>query len=1000
MQPSDPVQFLRAVLPDQGLYIAWVKKPTGGVFNAVFNTVEELAAFILAADAQGNDAYHACATYQHREGVWNSSKEKMEIRCQANAWGARSLWLDIDAGSGKAYGTAHDAAQAVAEFSRHAGLPAPLYVGSGYGLHCYWPLACNLNPADWLRLASGLRNAAVQHGLAVDASCTTDIARVLRTPGTHNRKYDAVARVDCGPVVGPYPIELFAHLLALSAPTAAVPVQAVAQAPTALTTAITAGTHDPLYADFVADGCAQLSQLRSNNNRYGPVLEPLWYAAIGVVAWCADGAEKAHAWSSAHPNYSHNETDDRLRRARQLTGATTCQKFQSLNPAGCASCPVKGQIKSPISLGYATNRAATALNPSRASVTQSTASPSTAFSPITPSSTSEPQAVPYNLPLTAALRDKLFAEPLPVLPLPWKWSKNRQLVLASEKDGAAHDILICSYPLFLDGVQVGEVGEGVFSYHFKQFLPHTGWSNVVIPAAELMGPNGIPKLFGKGVVVHEPRAFNGYVRAAVDNYNALEKMRTRFDQFGWKDNDTTFLCGARLYGAGGAAKETLGSEEVKERSAWLRPKPNGNLAAWSAAANALFQSGCEVQAFALLCSFAAPLMRWHTVSEGGAIVALHSRGSAKGKSTALAAVSSVWGDKKGLEITNTDTGVSKGITLGVLGNLPIVYDELQDQDPEVIRDFVRIFTNGRDKMRGTTAGTIRHTQSSWQTILVSASNASLTDTLYHSSGIDALAFRVLELPAALPITIDTSKGDNLKKTLEQNAGHAGDAYLKYLLSPDTLSWARQALEAWTAELWSKTKLGTEHRFRIRCLGSVAVAAALVNRLGLLEFDPQRIMNWATDRVVRMRGDAPVTGHDDVASSALAAYLADSIGDTLVMPRAWQAGDKMLLPLVSPARKLYVRFEKANGRLLLAQAPLRAWLLRKEIGYRDFMEDLVGTLVVTAPERKATLSAGTDLPGGQLLCVEVNAHHPALAGVLTNVVALEDVRRQMAASIAK
>lgn len=985
---SNSRDFLRAILPDTGLYIAWCKKVDGGAYNAVFGTIEELAIFIESADANGREVYHACASYIDRKGVWNARKEKFEQRCQANTWGARALWADIDCGVGKSYAEAAVGANHVIAFARAHSLPPPLFVGSGYGLHCYWPLDTNLNPADWFQLASGFKAAAERFGLQLDPSRTTDIASVLRTPGTHNRKYGTTVPVVSGPVVGPYAIANFTPLVMRQSSVAVPNVPTVRQQPTALTTAITEGIYDPFFVDPIADACNQIKQLRDNNNRYGPVLEPLWYACVGVTAFCKDGAEKTHAWSSAHPNYSQSETDDRLKRVRQLSGATTCQKFQSINPAGCASCPHQGKITSPISLGRP------------AATTPLSGSPSTAFSPTTSPSGSRPQLGTSSSPLTGPLREALFGEPLPTLRQPWKWSKNRQLVMQTEKDGQESEILICNYPLYLDGVQVGEVGEGAFSYHFKQFLPHAGWINVVIPAEQLMGPGGIAKLFGKGVVVHEPRAFNSYVRDAVDTYNAAEKLRTRYDQFGWKANETAFLYGSRLYSAG-ASRDMLGSEEVKERSAWLRPKANGTLSAWSAAANALFQQGCEVQAFALLCSFAAPLMRFHTVSEGGAIVALHSRGSAKGKSTALAAVTSVWGDKKGLEITNTDTSVSKGITLGVLGNLPIVYDELQHQDPEVIRDFVRVFTNGRDKMRGTTAGTIRHTQASWQTVLITASNASLTDTLYHSSGIDALAFRVLELPATLPANVDTSKGDSLKKELEQNAGHAGDAYLRYLLQPDVLAWARSALEAWTAELWRKTNLPTEHRFRLRTLGSVAVAAALVNKLGLLAFDPNRIMDWAIAKVMDTRHDAPVTGHDTEASvEALGAYLSEHIHDTLVMPGEYQRGQRIMLPLVSPTRRLSIRYEKANGRLLLALAPLRAWLLRKEIGYSSFVGDLKAGLICVDGRRMTTLAAGTDFPGGQLPCLEVNAFHPAMAGVVTNIVQLEDVRRASLATVGK
>jgi hypothetical protein len=98
----------------------------------------------------------------------------------------------------------------------------------------------------------------------------------------------------------------------------------------------------------IANHCAQMRQMR---DKRGVLPEPLWYANLGVLAFCKDGDQLAHAWSSGDPRYSEAETSERLGRARTLTGPTTCNKFHSLDPAICEACPSFGKITSPAALG-------------------------------------------------------------------------------------------------------------------------------------------------------------------------------------------------------------------------------------------------------------------------------------------------------------------------------------------------------------------------------------------------------------------------------------------------------------------------------------------------------------------------------------------------------------------------------------------------------------------------------------------------------------------------
>lgn len=191
--------FLDCILPDEGLRCAFVQQTKKNYF---FQTNAELAAFVLQWDAAGYTTYHACATYRD-----DSSRKQVNVHAVA------SLWADVDAGPGKPYADADAAVRAVADACATARLPAPLYVCSGRGLHCYWPLDSQLQPQQWRAYATGLRAVLRSAHLQFDPARSCDSASILRTPGTHHRKGEAPLPVVMGPLVEPYPIEQFAFLL-------------------------------------------------------------------------------------------------------------------------------------------------------------------------------------------------------------------------------------------------------------------------------------------------------------------------------------------------------------------------------------------------------------------------------------------------------------------------------------------------------------------------------------------------------------------------------------------------------------------------------------------------------------------------------------------------------------------------------------------------------------------------------------------------------------------
>lgn len=142
-----------------------------------FKTNAELAEKLREIDLGGSAAYHACA-------VFDTDKN----RKQENALAMKSLWLDIDAGEGKPYADANEAYAALNQFVAASGLPKPLTVCSGNGLHAYFLLSAPVEPGKWTVMANNLEILCGQHGLKVDKTRTTDSASILRPPGTYNRK--------------------------------------------------------------------------------------------------------------------------------------------------------------------------------------------------------------------------------------------------------------------------------------------------------------------------------------------------------------------------------------------------------------------------------------------------------------------------------------------------------------------------------------------------------------------------------------------------------------------------------------------------------------------------------------------------------------------------------------------------------------------------------------------------------------------------------------------
>ena len=253
---------------------------------------------------------------------------------------------------------------------------------------------------------------------------------------------------------------------------------------------------------------------------------------------------------------------------------------------------------------------------------------------------------------------------------------------------------------------------------------------------------------------------------------------------------------------------TLGWQEDGSFRA-LPESPQGTLEAWTEAANMLCAGGCEAQTMALLASFASPLMALFP-TDGCAVVSIWG-GRQRGKSTAMTAAASVWGDPKELTVS----------TLGHLNGLPKLSENLANKDPGVVKSLI------------TAASTSAH-PSLW----ISASPTALLAVLFTEPQIAP----GLELEVSVPKPLK-ERGDKnrIESQLRMNRGHAGSAFIARL--GGQAEWAEDKLAERVALIRGETGLGEEHRLSMRAIAACWVAAMLcADRI--LEIDPDRIARWA------------------------------------------------------------------------------------------------------------------------------------------------------------
>lgn len=338
-------QYLRRTYGPEpvGNLIGWIRQGEKvKSFDLTLPKSIEQAARYASAQSLSTDVYFAIGLQKLKPVAGKRGEERGVVALPG-------LWADIDI-RGAAHaadnlpGTEEEALSLIDEIK----LRPSVIVRSGHGLQVHWrfkELYQIENDAERQllkdlssKLQQILRRAASQRGWTLDA--TADLCRLLRVPGTFNRKVEGdVRQVTAEYFPHTYTLDDFRDL-----------VEGV-EIPAQEAITETSPKFPPAQLDLILDGCPWMAHCRDDA---ATLPEPEWYRMLTVVARCEDAERWAHELSRAYPKYSKAETAAKLKHASADKAAPVTCAYVEASLGGeryCSGCAFRGTVRSPIRIG-------------------------------------------------------------------------------------------------------------------------------------------------------------------------------------------------------------------------------------------------------------------------------------------------------------------------------------------------------------------------------------------------------------------------------------------------------------------------------------------------------------------------------------------------------------------------------------------------------------------------------------------------------------------------
>lgn len=887
-QPSDAISltsyfdvetaagFLQSIFAGvDGGYVAISYKGANG-FNTTAFPVGEWEKITSFSESKSDmDLYFAL-------GVLGTSPKRGQRGKIDDVVAIPGLWLDIDCAEGQ-----HSAVNLPtfeeAELKLLTAFPSPsILVHSGGGLHAYWLFPELASTKDKVeretikKLSERFQKAFIRfaketNGWKLDN--TSDLARVLRIPGSMNHKNKETIK----PVTILKATNQRYSMQDLETAIRKLESQVVPEAKPA---PIVDTMDRKAILEPILEGCAFMKHCQDHAER---LPEPDWYKMLTIVAKTAEGPAKAHEWSKKDPRYSYEETEAKIQHALHDTGPVTCQKIQEEHDMEfCQGCPFFEKVQSPIVIGLEASKeedriqavqiieeaaektkedAGAALEP--AVIDQLVFLESTYLADYERMKQLLVKSGVPSRTLQAAIRKQKAKnqrrekeEYTTVSPLDqWEVRDNVLYKREPSRWGTTTKSISRTAPEIKKVLTNEQDGQEYWEIGFHTVRGR--YITVTAPRAKMATKKGvIEELSRYGFDVKESTASD--VINYLHDYDAAnaEALPTQkfLERFGWTDDLESFVIGSDVIGQQDVRYQAPGDGEKQLSEAF---RTRGTLDEWKALIPLL--SGRKWALFKLFQAFLPPLIP--VLGINGYTFSNHGE-SSQGKTLSDSIAGSVWGNinynaneesliVQGMNITSDK--LEK--TLAMMRHIPVFLQDVHETRPEVIINAIHNVELGTAKGRGHNSNGSQASRKI-KTLLFLTSEAPLS-SMSENGGVFA---RVVEFSGSVFQKHNPLFKEQIMGIIFENYGHAGRTFVEYLLTNQG-RWSewrkayREGIVDTMKQLEAKNpELDTKLTRKISYFVGVQIAARIASEALDLAIKPDEIdtliADIATDQVTK------------------------------------------------------------------------------------------------------------------------------------------------------
>jgi len=935
----DANDFLDKVLAEGNYYCLLALKDGGKEWDnrkqLFYKTKDALVESAKEWDSRGWDTFYALGSFSDKGSRGADFVENV-----------KAFFLDLDIGDNDntKYETRPAALAALRDFCKQVSLPKPTVVDSGYGLHVYWVLAEPCPVGKWKVVANRFKKLLVEQNMRSDPAVTSDAARVLRIPTCNNYKGDTPEQVKVLYEGATTPVETFASLIGMES----IPTPVEDDDPMNAFTQALIRNRENSFKDIMkktveGKGCEQLKIIVTDQASCN---EPMWRAGLSIAKFCNDGERAAHMISKGHEEYSPDQTQNKF---DLIKGPYLCSTFDTNKEGVCPNCPHWGKIKSPISLGSKVAEATENVVHDRSA----------------------------NLPNAPVLEYVI-----PKYPKPYFRGKSGGVYIrTSDAEGNIDERCIYHNDLYVvRRLRDVEIGEAIV---MRLHLPQDGVREFTIPLTAVTSRDEFRKQMSMhGVAVTKMEELMKYTTDWVNELQANSAADEARRQFGWTNNNfDSFVLGCTEIHAD---KISFNPPSTQTASLFPAFEPKGSMQGWKDTLNFYNRKGMELHQYVVGTAFGSVLMPLSPIH--CAAMHIHSKDSGLGKTTAMIAASSVWGNPDELIIQERDTYATKMNRGEVYHNLPLYMDELTNSHGKELSDMAYQLTSGKQRARMTSgANQERHRGESWKLLAVTTGNTSLIERISMFKNMPkAEAQRVMECHVKRIHFETKEETDRFSEALKENFGHAGIPYVQYIMN--NLEEVKRTYQDMQARVDKLAGLTAENRHWSVHVSMTLTGLLIAKHVGLIDYNLKDIQDWA---IGQLRGNKASV--DDMSVSIeqmLNDYMSEHFNSMIWIKSTDRLNtnsnnglDTLVLPDMMPrTNKLVGRYETDVKVAYLLPKPLKEWCGDQQINYGQLVQDMKDKL--GAVKKKVRITRGTQmqLPPADCIVVKCDADIPQEAKI--------------------